>query len=261
MGAETAAFDPASEQFLEHSQQVRGHVRYEVTHHNLAAHLRGSHLSVLDYQGGGGLDTIWAAGDNMRDKPLLLDESDKMLGYALEAIKCQSASVRQRIVDVLRGGLEQLDQDQHFDVIFSHGVLMYELSDPQGQLEALAARLNKRGILSLLTKGRQAARAQVPADQLEGFGKSGDYTNRLHRPARAYGFDELESMVTKAGLEPVARYGVRIFSDKDRRPINEVPASELGDILAREIKASRDPELMEGAQMLQVIAKKSGSTT
>lgn len=256
MSDEATAFDGVGEQFLGHYNQVRGHVRSAVTHHNIAHHLRGEQLAILDYQGGGGHDTIWAAGDDMRDRPLLLDESAKMLEHAMAAIKAQRAAVKQRIVDVVKGDLEQLDDDQRFDVIFSHGVIMYELDNPQSQLDALAARLNEHGILSLLTKGHQAARHLVSTDELNEFEKTGNYTNRLGRPARAYGFDELTDMITKAGLHPEARYGVRIFSDNDGRSIDEVPADELDDIVAKEIEASHDPSLIDQAQMLHMIAVK-----
>lgn len=256
MGAEVAAFDEASEQFISHYDQVRGHVRSTVTRHNLAQHLCGAHLDILDYQGGDGRDTIWAASGNMRDRPLLLDESSKMIDFAMEAIKDQKVPVRQRIVDVMQGNLEQLGEDQRFDVIFSHGVLMYELDNPQGQLDALSDRLKGRGILSLLTKGRAAARHQVPTNDRDAFNKTGIYTNRLGRRVRAYNFGELMDMVTRAGLHSEARYGVRVFSDDDRRPIKEVTADELDDIVAREIEASSEPDLIDQAQMLHIIAVK-----
>ena len=257
MGIEPAVFDEASEQFLDHYGQVRGHVRSTVTRHNLTQHLRGASLAILDYQAGDGRDSIWAASESMRDRPLLLEESAKMINHAMETIKTQKVPVRQRIVDVVQGNLESIDEAQQFDVIFSHGVLMYELDDPQGQLNALAARLSNKGILSLLTKGQAAARSQIKPDGLEEFYRTGVYTNRLGRMARAYSFDELTGMVAKAGLRTEAQYGVRIFSDDDRRPLEQVPTDELDDIVAREIEASQDPAVMEQGQMLHIIASKS----
>lgn len=253
MAGEAAAFDGASEQFLSHYGQVRGHVRLRITQNNLVGHLMPGALEVLDYQGGAGHDTIWIA--SMGDRPTLLEESPKMFEAAETNIKEQKANIRSRI-KLLPGNLEELPEDASFDVILSHGVLMYELGDPQGQLDALASRLKERGILSLLTKGKVAASSQVKEEDLAGFKQTARYVNRLGRPARAYEFDELEAMLAIAGLSPVARYGVRLLSDDDQRSIDEVPDRELEHIVSTEIEAGSDPALMDRGQMLHVIARK-----
>jgi SAM-dependent methyltransferase len=255
MAGEAAPFDAVSQQFLGHYQTIRGHVREQVVRHNLVGHLGGSRLDVLDYQGGSGRDTIWFASDEMRDNVFLLDDSPAMIERAVADIQAEPASVRRRI-QVFQGGLDQLPSGQQFDVILSHGVLMYELDDPQAQIDLLASRLRQRGILSLLTKGYDAASRMIAHDEAAVFKQAGRYTNRLGLPARAYNFEELDHMLRAADLKPSEHYGVRLLSDDDQRRVNEVPSGQVGIILDREKAASRDPELMEQAQMLHVVAVK-----
>lgn len=255
MAAE-AAFDGVVDQFLAHYAEVRGHVRQEVTRHNLVNFLPSSGaLDVLDYQGGNGRDILWLLRMEKGDRAVLLDESPDMLDRAIDGIKKENGGVRSR-VKVLRGGLEKLDEEQRFDVILSHGVLMYELDDPQAQIDGLAARLNHRGVLSLLTKGYEAARRKVPAEDLKDFETTSQYPNRLGHMRRAHTFSELEAMTSQAGLETIGRFGVRLFSDDDHRPFRKLPAAELAGILEKEKEASSDPELIEQAQLLHLIARK-----
>lgn len=256
MASETSSFDGASGQFLDHYNQVRGHVREEVTRHNLVSLLPASGaLEVLDFGGGAGRDALWLAEMEKGDRVVLLDESPEMLGHAVDRFKQAKASVKTHLT-VVQGGLEELPGDQEFDVILSHGVLMYNLDDPQAEIDALAARLRQRGILSLLTKGYEAARHKVPPEHLEEFEATSQYPNKLELMRRAHRFSELESMAAQAGLETIARFGVRILSDDDERPFKEIPPAELEGILEREKAASRDPDQMEQAQLLHVIARK-----
>jgi S-adenosylmethionine-dependent methyltransferase len=253
MAAEAARFDGASEQFADHYGQVRGYIRGKVTQHNLTDWLpSGGALQVLDFGGGEGHDAIWLAG--MGDEVTLLDESPEMVAQAMAVIKRQEPEIRRR-VRIEQGGLEQIGS-RAYGLVLSHGVLMYELDDPIGQLRTLSSRLRPGGVLSLLTKGYEAARAKSDNPAKAGrFNENGEYVNRLGLPTRVYRFSELEAMMGEVGLRTVAKYGVRILHDDDRRDVTGVPPSELGDIVAREVVASRDPARMEQAQMLHIIAK------
>lgn len=253
--AETAAFDPATEGFLAEYDKVRGHVREQVTRQNLALWLpsRGA-LDVLDFGGGDGRDTIWLG--NMRDRVTLLDESEPMIELATKAIKRARIPTLARI-QVVHGSLEKLDEDQTFDVILSHGVLMYELENPAGQLQGLSDRLRTGGVLSLLTKGRAAASRQVKGPEAqERFEATGEYVNRRGLLARSYDPGELDEMLEQTGLEPIAHYGVRVFSDEDERRVEDVPAEDMSAIIEREVAASRDASLVEQGEMLHIIARK-----
>lgn len=246
------AFDLAGEGFLGEYDKIRGHIRQEVTRQNLALWLPpGGGLRVLDFGGGDGRDTIWLAG--LGHQVTLLDESSRMTELAAEAIE-EAGIPGPAQPAVVKGGLEKVS-GQTFDVILSHGVLMYELDDPVGQLQGLADRLAAGGILSLLTKGYAAARQQVtdPAARVR-FEATGEYVNRRNLPARAYKLDQLTNMLGGVGLEPIAEYGVRIFSDGDDRLIEDVKSRELESIVAMETEAGRNAELVEQAQMLHVIA-------
>jgi S-adenosylmethionine-dependent methyltransferase len=222
----------------------------------LISHLpRGASLKILDFGGGDGRDAIWLAG--MGNQVTLLDESPEMLAKAEDAVKRTQLIVRKHIT-LCPGNLGVLAADKDFDVILSHGVLMYEVDDPLGQLQGLASRLKTNGILSLLTKGYDAARAKSSNPEKAGqFDEvTGIYTNRLDLPTRVYRFDELEDLVSQTGLVPSARYGVRVISDNDRRSLQEVSQTGLNNIIADETAASCDPQRMERAQMIHLIATK-----
>jgi len=250
--AEIAPFDVAAEQFVDYYQTVRGFVRQEVTRRNLTGHLPGtSSMLALDFGGGDGRDSVWLA--DMGDRVRFFDDSADMRERAVERFR--EASYRSRMKIEMIAEVDELE-DESLDLVLSHGVLMYELDNPQQQVSALAAKLRPGGVLSLLTKGLEAAGQTVSAAEKEQFLLTGRYTNRLGLPAQAYDFERLETMMTASGLDPQARYGVRLLYDDDRRAIDDVPEHELYDIIAREAEASRDLSRMTSAQMLHVIGKK-----
>lgn len=257
MEAKAARFDPASERFLEHYNTVRGYVRQEVTRQNLVSHLpSGGALNVLDFGAGDGRDALWFAG--MGDTVTLVDESLEMTKKANELISDSDIKIRRHVDRIITGNAHHLEKDDQYDVIVSHGVLMYELDDPTGQLQALAAHIKPKGILSLLTKGKEAARQQVEGSEaIAKFEDSGEYVNRRGLPARAYSFNRLDGMIRQAGLEPIAHYGVRVMFDDDQRALEEISEADRNLIIHQELEASRDAQRMEQAQMLHVIARKA----
>ncbi len=253
-----AGFDAAGEQFVARYETVRGYIRQELTRANLMNFLpAGRALDVLDFGGGDGRDAIWLAEHG--DSVTLLDESLEMTRKASAHLAHESPEVSAN-VNVIHGDLGKLgsNNEEIFDLVLSHGVLMYELDDPLGQLRKLAAKLHPGGLLSLLTKGYEAARPFMEDDvAAPGSHEQGEFTNRLGLRARAYTFAELRRMLAQVGLQTIDQFGVRVLYDEDRRPIEEVPEAELAAILARETEAGHDPARREQAHMLHLIAVKS----
>jgi S-adenosylmethionine-dependent methyltransferase len=249
--SEATQFDEqTAESFRGYYETVRGYVRQELQRSNLLAHLPAAPQQILDFGGGDGRDSIWLAG--LGHDVTYYDNSAKMIGYA----KAELKGVDHETLKRLRIISDEQDMASGYDAILSHGVLMYELSNPIGQLQANAELLNNGGILSLLTKGHEAVRRSLSGHELLEFQHSHQFRNKLGAWAVAYNFADLEYYTKRAGLELVAKYGVRLDSDDDYRQLTAVPLNELEEIVESERAAGSDPLKYENAQMLHIIATK-----
>jgi hypothetical protein len=130
-----------------------------------------------------------------------------------------------------------------FDGVLCHGVLLY-VDEPEPLLQALASLARPEGIVSIVAKNR-AALAVRPgllgdwAGALAAFDAARE-VNGLGIDTRADDIGETTSTLERFGVEVVAHYGVRFFSEgwaRDRPPVDAVD-----DVLAVELAASqRDP--------------------
>ncbi len=257
--AKPQPFDEVAQHFADYYETVRGHVRQEVTRNSLAPFVAQKSLEVADIGGGAGGDSEWLV--KMGHKVTLVDLSKEQIRRAMK---------RDRRITVIRGDERSLLQDfgeESFDLVLSHGVLMYDLADPQENLNRLVRLLRPKGILSLLTKGyggvAERYSKQGKRRELEDLETSHQFTQKkdgLGQRAWALAETELETMIVSAGASVLDWWGVRVETDEDYRKISDVSKGELDKILAEEIEAAGDPARKTKGQLVHFIAERTGTT-
>ena len=241
---------------------VRDAVRQELVHRQLMAHLpdpaAGAVVRVLDVGCGQGTQLVRLARAGYA--VVGLDPSDELLDLARQSLKSEGDEVRSRvrlrqggIGDWRRAGLD-------FDVVCCHGVVMYLPSLAEAVRELVAA-CRPGGLVSVLSKNRNnlALRAAMAGDW-EGAVTAFDrrsYTNRLGvEGARADDPEEVLAALSVAGAEPVAWYGVRLFTDH-WRDVESPP--EIAAILEAEAEAGRRDPFRRMAALTHVVARRRHS--
>lgn len=232
---------------------LRNTVRQHVIAHQLAAHAPG---------GGTALDV----GCGQGTQALLLAQR----GYAVTGVDPaqellrrfeEAAAQRELSVEALRGSVGDLGDvigERTFDVVCCHGLLMY-LEDPRPAVEAVASRVGRGGLLSLTFRNAGALAYRFGmrrqwAEAMAAFEGRG-YVNELGAPAWANTLAEVTSWCEAAGLEIVAWYGVRVFTDAVA--VDEpVDPDTIEQCLRAEVLAGeRDPYRALGSQ-LHVVAQR-----
>ncbi len=261
------AFDRVGEQFLDHYDTVRGHVRQELTRRYLLEQINECDVTsgkVVDVGGGDGRDLRWLSETAGNYSYLtLVEESHKML----RAAKKKSSDQFRLRVGTAQSFARRKTEQSKYDLVLSHGVLQYDLDDPQGHVDGLVTLCKPGGLISLLTKGFAGALEQLERpdrnaspEEIAHFKETGISHNNLGGKKkvrrRAYRYDELKDMLIEAGAQVVAFSGVRVASDKDTRLWRTVPYPELLGILANEYTAGKDRHRRHTAQMLHVMARR-----
>ncbi|GAA2770331.1 class I SAM-dependent methyltransferase [Nonomuraea dietziae] len=212
---------------------LRNVVRQELVTRQLDRHLPAAPARVLDAGCGQGTQALRMAerGHDVTG----VDASRELLDLIDPALV--------RTVQSDLSGLSSLFEPESFDVVLCHGVLMY-LDEPGSLLTDLAALVRPGGFLSLLVRNGDALamRPGLMGDwqaALRAF-EGGHYTNRLGLRARADRRLDLSAALSARGLEVVAWYGVRVFTDLD--PDTEEAPADLDALIACEELAGRtDP--------------------
>jgi len=250
-------FAGAAERFAEYAHDVRGHVRYEVTHRNLQEIVEGGPLQVADIGGGAAIDAVWLA----------------RLGHAVTLVepeKGQQAKARRRIeesnlgesVQLIEGTMADIPSAQvgDFDLVLSHGVAMYTPS-PKDFIQGLVNLVKPGGHVSLLEKGYHGARARLfhqkaPIEDIRKFQAREPVENNVGKERVAFLPEELQEMLQQAGAKVLRWSGVRVFSDQDNTRINMVDPEFLEALVEAEYEQGKDDNIRGSGQMLHFIAQK-----
>jgi len=179
-----------------------------------------------------------------------------MLGRAREALAAEPPRIRARVRLVQARGEEGPEAlgSQQFAGVLCHGVLMY-LDDPSPMVTALAQLARPGGIVSIVAKNAASmavrpalagnwgeARAAFDADR---------QVNGLGVDTRADTVEGLTDQLMAVGVEPVAWYGVRLFTDgwaPERPPGDDEPL-----VLAVELEASRRDPYRQLSRMFHLV--------
>lgn len=204
------------EAYARHNAGVLGTLRQRLLARALAIHLPPWPQRVVDVGGGEGHQAIGLA--RAGHHVVLLDPDPAMLAAAGRRLREETPEVRGR-VELVRGYGEDasaLVGPAAFDLVCCHGILMY-LREPETLLRALTGLVAPGGLLSVLAVNADAIAMRAA---LEGrwadartaleTGTDGGGRNLAHR---ADTVEEIQALLTSAGMSVLDWYGLRAFSD------------------------------------------------
>lgn len=225
----------------EHYASLRGRVRTHVIDQHLAAHLPAGGR-VVDVGGGAGNQSIPLA--RRGHHVTIADPSPAMLDRARQALDVEQPEVRGRVRLVECSGQDAPALlGETFDGVLCHGVVMY-VEQPAPFVAALGALAAPGGVVSIVAKNADVLAARPAqegrwSDALAAF-DADRQVNGLGIDTRADRIADLSALLEEHGIDPVAWYGVRLFTDSwpPDRPVRDPEDT----VLAVELEASRrDP--------------------
>jgi S-adenosylmethionine-dependent methyltransferase len=235
---------PLADRFVDgHYGSLRGRVRTHVIDQNVRLHLPAAPASVVDVGGGAGHQVLPLARDGYH--VTIVDPSSAMLARARELVSAEPKEVRDRVrlVQARGEGAPGVLAGRLFAGVLCHGVVMY-LEDPAPLVAALAELAGDGGVVSIAAKNRccLAVRPALAGRWTEALGAfdAERQVNGLDVDTRADTVEGLSELLADNDVEPVAWYGVRLFTDGWTPDRPSLDADD--DVLAVELEASRrDP--------------------
>lgn len=249
------AWAPLADLFVDgHYGSLRGRVRTHVIHHHLLAHLPPPPARIIDVGGGAGNQSLPLA--RLGYDVTVVDPSAAMLAKARAALDPTIAD-RVRLVESTGEDAPDVLRGERFDGVLCHGVVMY-LDDPEPLYDALVALAAPGGIVSVVAKNVEllAVRPALEGDwaaALAGFDAQRQ-VNGLGVDTRGDRIEVLTAALDHRGVEPVAWYGVRLFTDgwaPDRPATDDVDL-----VLAVELEASRRDPYRTMSRLFHVIGRR-----
>jgi SAM-dependent methyltransferase len=231
----------AAADFVGHYESLFGRVRTHVVDTHLRSHIPSPPASVIDVGGGAGHQSLPLARDGYH--VTILDPSTEMLGYAAERVVSEDLSQRVSLIEGRGEDASSLLEGERFDVVCCHGVTMY-LDDPSPVLRTLCSLAAPGGVVSIVEKNARTLAVRPAllgdwADALAAF-DAATQVNGLGIETRGDTPERLGAELAEYGVDTVAWYGVRCFSERFRRGEPATDPAEL--VLAVELEASRrDP--------------------
>jgi S-adenosylmethionine-dependent methyltransferase len=238
---------------------VRQVVRQEMVTRQLAGHLAGPPLRVLDVGCGQGTQSVRLA--RLGHDVTGVDASDALLADLADTLAAEPAATRAR-VRTIQGDVRDvatLCEPGTFDVVLCHGVLMY-FPDPEPLLGEVARMVAHGGLLALLVRNGDglAMRPGLLGDWATAWRAfdGAAYDNRIGVAARADRIADLTASLAGHGLTVDAWYGVRIFTDtaSDDAPLPD--DATLAALLDCEERAGATDPYRGVAALTHVVARR-----
>jgi S-adenosylmethionine-dependent methyltransferase len=200
---------------IEHWRREQELPWYRIKHHqvqaNLARHLDGRELSVLDAGGGNGLDSLPLAA--VGHSVLIVDYSQAMLADAQARADAGGLQGRIQLQQADLADVGDRLAGETFDMVLCHNVIQY-LEEPADLLRQLAGLLRPGGLLSLISMNRYSAvyaAAFLRDDLAAALGEIDTRTVRgtmFEALLTIYSAQEAGALLEDAGFAIVADYGL-----------------------------------------------------
>ncbi len=154
MGTPASVFDAQIEQWRREEDLPWNRIKRRQVQVNLARHLAGSGLRILDVGGGNGLDSLPLAAQG--HQVVIVDYSQAMLADARARAEAAGLQERVELQQADAGGISKLFPGESFDTVLCHNVIQYlsARDDQSALLSGLARLLKPQGVLSLISMNR-----------------------------------------------------------------------------------------------------------
>ncbi|HEY1469127.1 MAG TPA: methyltransferase domain-containing protein [Candidatus Acidoferrum sp.] len=222
-----------------------------------------SQRRVLDLGGGTGAMSARLAKDGFQ--VVLLDSSDEMLRISRK--EAEGAQVGDRITFCQADAdqVRQLFAPNSFDIVICHNLLEY-VADPSEIVQSITYILREDGVFSLLVRNRagEVFKAAVKSSDWrlarETLSAHTVLDSLFGKPVRLFDPPEIREMLAEAGLNVVAQFGVRVFSDyRETAPADPAPET-YAHLLDLEFTLGSHPQFAAIARYIQIIARHSRSS-
>jgi S-adenosylmethionine-dependent methyltransferase len=259
MPGEEDRWAPLADRFVDgHYGTLRGRVRTHVIDRHLRAHLVAPPARIVDVGGGAGHQSLPLARDGY--DVTIVDPSAAMLERAMQLIASEPPGVVGRI-DLVEASAEDASSvlgEGEFDAVLCHGVIMY-VEEPAPFVAALARLARPGAVVSVLAKNAAnlAVRPALAGDwkaALAAF-ETERQINGLGVDTRGDSIEGLTSMLSDVGVESVAWYGVRLFTDGWTREM--VPTDDDAEVFAVELEASRRDPYRQMSRLFHLVGRKT----
>ncbi|MCI0712676.1 MAG: methyltransferase domain-containing protein [Chloroflexi bacterium] len=209
-------FDASIDHWLHLMTEPWNRLRYTLYRHNLARHMTGEALSVLDIGGGNGGDSIPLALQG--HQVALVDYSQKMLDEAIKQAREQGVEDQISVHHTTLKSLPTIFPEAAFDVVLCHNVIQYVDDMPQA-IKIISELTRNAGIISIISTNRysetlQAATLRMDLDEaLSKLDVTNTHSLVFDTPVNYYSAQEVIDVLTAAGCELLGHYGVRCVMD------------------------------------------------
>jgi len=244
--------------FVRGYESVWGQIRTHVVHQHLRHHLPAPPALIIDVGGGAGNQSIPLARDGY--EVTIVDPSPGMLARAAARLDLEPPGVAGRVTLVEGSGeaAPELVGEARFAGVLCHGVVMY-LEDPEPIIASLCRLADPTGVVSIVAKNAHAL-AMRPAYErdwpavLAAF-DADHQVNGLGLATRGDTVEDLTDRLRRHGLELLAWYGVRLFSEGWGR--TEPPTTADGGLLSAELEASRRDPYRQLSRLFHLLATRT----
>jgi SAM-dependent methyltransferase len=247
-----------ADQFVDgHYGSLRGQVRTHVVHEHLCTHLVAPPARIVDVGGGAGNQSLPFA--RLGYEVIIVDPSDAMLERAANRLSAEAAKVASRVKLVHSDGEAAVSVlgGERFDGVLCHGVLMY-LDHPSALVAGLCELAAPGGVVSIVAKNvdvlaMRPALAGDWAGALAAF-DADRQVNGLGVDTRGDSIAGLSARLVQHGVDPIAWYGVRLFTDgwaPDR------PTTDPDDLVLQvELEASRRDPYRQLSRLFHLLGRR-----
>lgn len=234
-----------------------GRLRYTLAEHNIARHLDGRRLRILDVAGGNGVEAVRyaAAGHQVT----LVDYSPQMLLSARSLAESTGVAHRVTVIESDVAKLGDVVEPHAYDLVLCHNLLPY-VSDVESTLSTVMAPLDEGGLVSVIAGNansepmRAAIRDMDLTAAFESLDAAERYTHTFNTPVYPRTAEEVSAVLRRLGSGVLGHYGIRSVCDYIPDDERKYDASFFAELERLEIALSDRMPFPLTARLFHLIA-------
>ncbi|MBV1856209.1 methyltransferase domain-containing protein [Catellatospora tritici] len=234
-----------------------GRLRYTLAEHNIARHLDGRKLRILDVAGGNGVEAVRyaAAGHQVT----LVDYAPQMLASARSLAEATGVGNRVTVIESDVAKLVDVVEAASYDLVLCHNLLPY-VSDVESTLAGVLAPLRPGGLASIIAANAHSEPLRIAIRDMdltaayESLDATERYTQTFNTPVYPRTADEVSAALRRLGSGVLGHYGIRSVCDFIPDDDRKYDASFFAELERLELALTNRMPYLLTARLFHLIA-------